>query len=293
MEHASSGPMTSTRDMPSREDIAPKRGRPLVRALLLAAAGVVALPLCAASPRVVNDADTVAVSGNVSPRLLGAVDIGPTDGALPVEKMILVLRPRAGASDRLERLLAEQLDPSSSNYHRWLTPEEYGREFGLTDADLNAVLGWLQRNGFAIDEVAPGRGWINFSGTVAQVETTFRTKIRDFVAGARLHHANIRDPEVPRALNDVQQFRSFFGLPALDPVITVNGPDPGILSGPDGDEGEADLDVEWAGAVAPGATVNLVVSKSTFMSDGVDLSAQYIVDHNLAPIVTYSYGDCR
>ena len=349
--------------MPCREDVASARGRPLVRALLLAAAGVVALPLSAASPRVVNDADTVAVSGNVSPRLSGAVDVGRTDGAIPAERMILVLRPRAGASEHLVHLLEEQLDPASPNYHHWLTPDEYGSEFGLTDADLNAVLDWLQRNGFAVDGVAPGKGWINFSGTVAQVETTFRTKIRDFVAGARLHHANVRDPEVPRALNDVvggvvslndffktsrlrhrpsiaftdgtqglgpsdfatiydtapllsagvdgrgqtiavvaqtnikitdvQQFRSFFGLPALDPVITVNGPDPGILSGPDGDEGEADLDVEWAGAVAPGATVNLVVSKSTFMSDGVDLSAQYIVDHNLAPIVTYSYGDCE
>src|ERR1017187_4130873 len=126
MGRASSGPMTSTKDMPRHKDIAPGPGRSLVRALLLAAAGVVALPLSAASPRVVNDADTVAVSGNVSPRLSGAVDVGPTDGALPVEKMILGLRPRAGASDRLERLLAEQLDPSSSNYHRWLTPDEYG-----------------------------------------------------------------------------------------------------------------------------------------------------------------------
>src|ERR1039457_6145753 len=160
MEHASSGPMTSTGDMPCREDVASARGRPLVRALLLAAAGVLALPLAAASPRVVNDADTVAVSGNVSPRLSGAVDIGPTDGALPVEKMILVLRPRAGASNRLELLLAEQLDRSSSNYHRWLTPEEYGREFGIPEEDLNAVLGWLQRNGFAIGGVAPGGGWI-------------------------------------------------------------------------------------------------------------------------------------
>src|ERR1019366_9310063 len=167
MERASSGPMTSTRGMPCREDIAPKRGRPLVRALLLAAAGVVALPLCAASPRVVNDADTVAVPGNVSPRLSGAVDVGRTDSALPIEKMILVLRPAAGASDRLPRLLEEQLDPASSNYHRWLTPEEYGRQFGVPDEDLNAVLGWLQRNGFAIDEVATGKGWINFSGTGA------------------------------------------------------------------------------------------------------------------------------
>ena len=314
--------------------------------------------MSAASPRVVNDADTVAVSGNVSPRLSGAVDVGRTDGAIPAERMILVLRPRAGASEHLVHLLEEQLDPASPNYHHWLTPDEYGRAFGIPDEDLNAVLGWLQRNGFAIDEVAPGRGWINFSGTVAQVETTFRTEIRDFVAGAKLHHANVRDPEVPRALRDivggvvslndfskrpqprpsiaftdgsdglgpadfatiydtapllaasidgrgqtiavvaqtnikladVRQFRSFFGLPALDPVITVNGPDPGIVTD---DEGEADLDVEWAGGVAPGATVNLVVSKSTFTNDGVDLSAQYIVDRNLAPIVTYSYGTCE
>jgi hypothetical protein len=348
--------------MPCHEDVASARGRLLVRALLLAA-GVVVFPMSAASQRVVNDADTVPIPGNVSPRLSGAIDVGRTDSALPIEKMILVLRPAAGASDRLERLLEEQLDPASSNYHRWLTPEEYGRQFGVPDEDLNAVLGWLQRNGFAIDEVAPGRGWINFSGTVVQVETTFRTEIRDFVAGAKLHHANVRDPEVPRALADVvggvaslhdffkvsrprprpsiafsdgtnglgpadfatiydtapllaagvdgrgqtiavvaqsnikiadvREFRSFFGLPALDPVITVNGPDPGILGGSNGDEGEADLDVEWTGAVAPGATVNLVVSGSTAMSDGVDLSAQYIVDHNLAPIVTYSYGACE
>ena len=326
----------------------------------LLAAFVLALPASAASPRVVNDADTVAVEGNVSPRLATAVDVGPTDGALPLEKMILVLRPRAGASDAVERLLAEQVDRSSPNYHRWLTPEEYGREFGPTDADLSAVLAWLQRSGFAIDEVAPGRGWINFSGTVAQVEATFRTEMRDFVADGRLHHANVRDPEVPRALADVvggiarlhdfpktpqlrrrpsiaftdgtqglgpadfatiydttpllaagidgtgqtiavvaqsnikladvRAFRSFFGLPARDPVITVNGADPGIVTD---DESEADLDVEWAGGVAPGATVDLVVSASTDTADGVDLSAEYIVDRNLAPIVTYSYGTCE
>jgi len=343
--------------MPSNKKAAPASKRHLVRALLLAS-GVVVLPATAASHRVVDDADTVPIPGNVSPRLSGAIDVGPTNGAIPAERMILVLRPRAGASERLERLLQEQLDPASPNYHHWLTPDEYGRAFGIADEDLNAVLAWLQRNGFAIDEVARGRNWIDFSGTVAQVEATFRIQMRDFIAGARLHHANVRDPEVPRALRDVvggvvslndfskrprprpsiaftdgsdglgpadfatiydtapllaagvdgrgqtiavvgqtnikladvQQFRSFFGLPARDPVITVNGPDPGIVTD---DEGEADLDVQWAGAVAPGSTVNLVVSKSTLTEDGVDLSAQYIVDHDLAPIVTYSYGACE
>ena len=92
-------------------------------------------------------------------------------------------------------------------------------------------------------------------------------------------------------LSDVRNFRAQFGLPTNDPQIIVNGVDPGIVS-PD-DEGEADLDVEWAGAVAKGATIKLVVSKSTGTTDGAYLSAQYIVDHNLAPIVSASFGVCE
>ena len=92
-------------------------------------------------------------------------------------------------------------------------------------------------------------------------------------------------------LADVRQFRTFFGLPANDPQIIVNGTDPGIWNS--GEETEADLDVEWSGAVARNATIKFVVSKSTNSSDGVDLSAQYIVNHNLAPVMSTSFGLCE
>ncbi|HXM62150.1 MAG TPA: protease pro-enzyme activation domain-containing protein, partial [Terriglobales bacterium] len=92
-------------------------------------------------------------------------------------------------------------------------------------------------------------------------------------------------------LSDVRQFRSFFGLPANDPQIIVNGADPGIWNS--GEETEADLDVEWSGAIAKSATIQFVVSKSTNSSDGVDLSAQYIVNHNLAPVMSTSFGLCE
>ncbi|HZZ17708.1 MAG TPA: S53 family peptidase [Candidatus Sulfotelmatobacter sp.] len=92
-------------------------------------------------------------------------------------------------------------------------------------------------------------------------------------------------------LADVRQFRSAFGLPANDPLIIVNGTDPGIFNS--GEETEADLDVEWSGAVARNATIKFVVSKSTNSSDGVDLSAQYIVNHNLAPVMSTSFGLCE
>lgn len=91
-------------------------------------------------------------------------------------------------------------------------------------------------------------------------------------------------------LSDVRTFRSSSALPAKDPQIIVNGADPGF---PDaGDQFESSLDVEWAGAAAKNATVKFVTSASG-SSDGISLSAQYAVTHNVAPIVTVSYGLCE
>ncbi|MGA7380600.1 MAG: S53 family peptidase, partial [Terriglobales bacterium] len=71
----------------------------------------------------------------------------------------------------------------------------------------------------------------------------------------------------------------------------LNGANPGVLSS--GEESEADLDVEWSGAVARKATIKFVVSASTNTSDGAYLSAQYIVNHNLAPVMSMSFGLCE
>jgi pseudomonalisin len=90
-------------------------------------------------------------------------------------------------------------------------------------------------------------------------------------------------------LSDVQTFRNYFGLPVNNPQIILNGTNPGINS----DVDEAVLDVEWSGAVGRGATVKFVVSASTQSTDGVDLSAQYIVSHNTAPVMSTSYGSCE
>jgi pseudomonalisin len=92
-------------------------------------------------------------------------------------------------------------------------------------------------------------------------------------------------------IGDVRLFRNSFGIPANDPQIIINGSDPGVVSV--GEESEADLDVEWSGAVARNASIKFVVSASTNSSDGVDLSAQYIVNHNLAPVMSTSFGLCE
>jgi hypothetical protein len=74
--------------------------------------------------------------------------------------------------------------------------------------------------------------------------------------------------------------------------VILNGPDPGLVSG---DETESDLDVEWAGAVAPAATINFVITQTTQTDAtfGIDGSAMYIVNNNVAPILSESYGNCE
>jgi len=97
---------------------------------------------------------------------------------------------------------------------------------------------------------------------------------------------------------DFVNFRKLFNLPLGNTAtptgtqylnIIYNGPNPGVT----GDEGEADIDTQWAGAVARGATIDYVVSQGTEVTQGTDLSAIYIVDNNLAPVMSYSYGQCE
>ena len=331
--------------------------------LLLALTGM--LSLTAQAQRAINDADRVTLHGNTHALARAEFDRGSAPASMPMTNMIMLLSVRPDAETQLNQLLADQQNPQSPNYHKWLTPAEFGLRFGPTDQDIADATNWLRRSGFKIEEVGNGRMWINFSGNVQKVERAFQTNIRMFEVNGKMHHANATDPSIPRAftglvqgivsmnnfekhpnstvtqlppdfnagngqhflapgdfsiiynvfplytqapaidgtgqtiaivgrtdinLADVQFFRSFFGLPVNDPIFIHNGADPGNVGG--SEETEADLDVEWAGAIAKNATIDFVISQTT-STDGVDLSAQYIVNNNLAPVMSTSFGACE
>ena len=314
--------------------------------------------------RFIDDDQRVTLSGNRHPLAIAQHDAGKVAPDYRMEHMLLTLLPDAAQQDALDQLLDAQHNPESPYFHQWLTPEQYGERFGVSEADAAQVTAWLQAHGMEVEEVTPGRGSIVFSGSAEQVESAFHTQIHSYKIGDEVHHANASDPEIPAAfggvvggvvslhdfrsepmhngaripipkftsggsyylapadfatiydlgplyqqsingsgqsiaivarsninLADVRQFRTSFGLPANDPQIIVNGTDPGIFNS--GEETEADLDVEWSGAVAKSAAIKFVVSKSTNSSDGVYLSAQYIVSHNLSPVMSMSFGLCE
>jgi len=83
---------------------------------------------------------------------------------------------------------------------------------------------------------------------------------------------------------DIRAFRKKFNLPAADPQLVLYGPDPGVN---EGWRREADLDLEWSGAIARKATLIFVNSNS------VVTSSIYAVDQNLAPVISASYAVCE
>jgi hypothetical protein len=97
---------------------------------------------------------------------------------------------------------------------------------------------------------------------------------------------------------DFVSFRNIFSLPIGNTAnstgtqylnIIYNGPAPQVL----GDEFHADSDTQWASAAAKNATIDYVASLTTEASSGLDLSAEYVVDNNLAPILVDSYYTCE
>ena len=85
-------------------------------------------------------------------------------------------------------------------------------------------------------------------------------------------------------IGDIATFRGYWGLPLNNPKVMLFGPDPGRVSGP---LGEAELDLEWSGVIAPNATVIYANSQDVY------IAAQYAVDQNLGEVIAISYGRCE
>jgi subtilase family serine protease len=93
-------------------------------------------------------------------------------------------------------------------------------------------------------------------------------------------------------LSDIQNFQSAAGLTAKDPTLVLMPGTGASTAYPDGDEGESDLDLEWSGAIAPGATIEFVYTGNNENYGAFD-AIEYAIDEKIAPIVSSSYGECE
>lgn len=130
--------------------------------------------------RPIDSSERTAVQGTAPPWARIALDRGRTSRARMLSSASLVFRLTPAQQADLESLLQQQQEPSSSNYHRWITPEQYGQRFGIADADLAKIVSWLQSQNLVFTGISASRMEVFFSGSVANVETAFQTEIDDY-----------------------------------------------------------------------------------------------------------------
>jgi uncharacterized protein (TIGR03437 family) len=328
---------------------------------LCALLALLPITLAAQADRISGEVDPsrlLSVPGNLNPRATAAADQGPVDPAMKLNYVRLMLKPSPAQQAQLDQLLREQQTPGSPNFHKWLTPEQFAAQFGVSQADISKITTWMRSQGLDVITVGRGRKYIAFNATVQQIQSALKTEIHHYRVKGELHFANATEPSVPAAIQplvlaflglddfkpkpaykaikprytdqngnnalapgdlaiiynlvpvynqnntgsgetiavigrvdvqmtDMSLFRSTFGLSSNLPqrILVPGSADPGMTS--TDDEGESDLDLEWAGAMAPDATVLFVTSTS------ITTSVMYAIDQALAPVITISYGLCE
>jgi len=320
----------------------------------------------------IDESKLVTLAGNMRPEATAANDRGPVPDSMRIEHILLQLRRSPQQEQALEKLIDQLHNPKSASYHHWLTAAEFGRSYGLAQADLDKIGGWLQSHGFAVS-FYPNGMLVDFSGTAGQVREAFHTEIHNLLVAGTPHIANMSNPQIPAALapavagivslhnfwpkpmyqradyttvlggftyylvgaadlaliynmdplfkkevagtgqtvvvvedtdiyssSDFTEFRATFGLHRFSTgtVISVNPPsgtnncsDPGV----NGDDFEAAVDMEYASAAAPGATIEVASCADTETTFGGLIAIENILNASGTPpsIMSMSYGECE
>jgi subtilase family serine protease len=330
----------------------------------------------------IDESHLVTLHGNVRPEVTAENDRGLIDDStqLPALQLVLLRTPEAEAAAAL--YLKQLSDPTSPNYHKWLTNAQIGELFGPAQQDIDTITNWLKVKGFSVHSVTPDRTTIEFAGDARLIRTVFLAPIHNLSVNGVSHIANVADPQIPAdlaplvagiaSLNDFTPhklsrnrtipakaalqngvpsstdfiaylgpadlyaiygftaafsagytgkgqtialiedtnlysvgdwttFRKNFGLSRAYPYGTLTQVNPtGTLTcgnpGTNSDDGEAALDVEWATAAAPNATLlnaSCADSRAAIAANfGGFTALQNLLEGSSLPnVVSISYGE--
>ena len=171
--------------------------RSLPTSLLAFTVLVLALPLQAQTSQAVpmitqpvNNAARVTLQGTVHPLAKAEFDRGAVEPSLQAPRMQLMLKRPADREAALRQFLTDVHTKGTASYHKWLTPDDFGKKFGPADSDVQQVVAWLQSQGMIVNKVSRGKSLIEFGGTAAQVQSAFGTAIHKYVVNGETHYAN-------------------------------------------------------------------------------------------------------
>jgi uncharacterized protein (TIGR03437 family) len=167
-----------------------------------------------AQPRLIKgpiqDSQRARMTGHVHPMAKAENDLGPLDASVTLPAITLVLQQTPAQQADLESLLAAQQDPSSADYHRWLTPEQYADRFGASPDDIAKITAWLEQHNLHVTTVGRARTSVIFTGTAGDVAQALEISFHRYSVDGVTHFANTAEPSLPIALQTA--VRAIHGL---------------------------------------------------------------------------------
>ena len=181
----------------------------------------------------------------------------PISRLSPARQLDLAIGLPLRNQDALNNLLEQLYNPTSTNYHRYLTPQQIAERFGPTVEDYQAVLEFAQANRLAITGTYANRMVVDVRGTVPDIEAAFHVTLRAYQhpEEAREFYAPDTDPAVDLAtplleINGLNDYHRAHPLSRLAP--TTGGAGTSVGSGPGGNYRGND----FRNAYVPGVALN-------------------------------------
>jgi subtilase family serine protease len=124
-------------------------------------------------------------------------------GSAPAElKVYGTLNFRLTNEAELDQLILDQSNPKSANYHRWLTPQEFGQRYGARPEAYQATINWLRDAGIKVTRAWKNRLGLEFEGDPASFERAFGVHMNVYDLEGETHYANENSPQLPAEFAD-------------------------------------------------------------------------------------------
>ena len=176
-------------------------------------------PACALlvllSPALGQAAQRQVLRGHLPP---GLARLQPLDRLPGDTNLYLVIGLPLRNTNALATLLQQLYDPASTNFHQYLTPEQFAERFGPTEEDYQKVVAYAVAHNLKVTARPPNRLLVDVTASVADVERTFGVTLRTYrhPTEARDFFAADTEPSVEAGL----------------PILHVSGLDNYILPHP-------------------------------------------------------------
>ena len=116
------------------------------------------------------------VANACAPTTSASARLGPSDPARTLTISLVLMGDSAG----LDAALAALNDPTSPQYHHFLSPQEYARRFGAASTTVASLAATLRAAGLRVPMATASAGLLNAQGTVATLDALFGVRLGDY-----------------------------------------------------------------------------------------------------------------